>query len=221
MVVVSGQRSFVRGWIETRWCVRGGGGQPHAWRYPRPGVPEGAEEPVLVTKASDATAEDNSANTARSIDRVAASPMQPSESTSRNTCLTGCGPPTTVASALVRTPIVVSWERRAPKRDGLAPTTDTGLPSKADWPYGRDAQSMRFFSTPVMLPLYSGEAIRMASAARILARNSRTVSGRQIALGILVEERYLSCTVVDIDFNRRRRPVASRPRATSCCRSRA
>ena len=80
----------------------------------------------------------------------------------------------TLASALVRTAIAVSWDRSAPKREGLAPTTDTGFPANADSPYGRDAQSMRFFSTPVMLLLYSGEAINTASDERISLRNCNT-----------------------------------------------
>jgi len=44
-------------------------------------------------------------------------------------------------------------------------------------PNGRDNQSMAFFSTPGMLPLYSGVTTSAASACAAAARNATTAAG--------------------------------------------
>ena len=57
-----------------------------------------------------------------------------------------------------------------------APTTASGLPFSAPSPNGRDNQSIAFFSTPGMLPLYSGVTTSAASAPAAAARSARTGS---------------------------------------------
>ena len=64
-----------------------------------------------------------------------------------------------------------------------------------------------------------GEAISTASAERILLRSSRTGRGGQIALGVLIEQRYAQPVFVDFDLNRLRGRHASQPRAAPCCTS--
>ena len=58
-----------------------------------------------------------------------------------------------------------------------APIAAAGLPFRALSPAGREAQSSAFFSWPGIEWLYSGVAIRTASASRIASRSSRTASG--------------------------------------------
>ena len=62
-----------------------------------------------------------------------------------------------------------------------APIAAAGLPLRALCPAGREAQSSAFFSCPGIEWLYSGVAIRTASAARIASRRSRTASGVEAA----------------------------------------
>ena len=50
--------------------------------------------------------------------------------------------------------------------------TATGLPLSAPLPNGRDNQSIAFFSTPGMLPLYSGVTTSAASASAAAWRNA-------------------------------------------------
>src|SRR5215472_18420767 len=52
-----------------------------------------------------------------------------------------------------------------------------GLPSQALWPYGRDATSMAFLSTPGIERLYSGVTNSTASAALILLLNATHEAG--------------------------------------------
>src|SRR3954451_24253993 len=59
----------------------------------------------------------------------------------------------------------------------LAPTTAAGLPQSAFSPFGRDAQSRAFLRTPGMEELYSGDAIRTASAVSIALRSRRAPAG--------------------------------------------
>ncbi len=57
------------------------------------------------------------------------------------------------------------------------PITAVGLPARADAPNGREAQSMAFFSTAAIVPLYSGVTTRSASAAAIASRKATAASG--------------------------------------------
>jgi hypothetical protein len=50
------------------------------------------------------------------------------------------------------------------------------LPFSAPSPQGRDNQSIAFFSTPGMLPLYSGVTTKAASASAAARRNATTGS---------------------------------------------
>ncbi len=65
----------------------------------------------------------------------------------------------------------------APNMPVLVPITATGLFFSAASAVGREAQSMAFLSTPGMEWLYSGVAIRIASASAIAARSSNTPRG--------------------------------------------
>ena len=65
----------------------------------------------------------------------------------------------------------------APKIPVLAPITATGLSRKALSGNGRDAQSTAFLRPPGIEPLYSGVAIRTASAAAIVRRSRSTAAG--------------------------------------------
>ncbi len=57
------------------------------------------------------------------------------------------------------------------------PTTALGLPEMAPAPNGRDSQSMAFFRTAGMVPLYSGEKNRKASAAWAASRSFTAAAG--------------------------------------------
>ena len=73
-----------------------------------------------------------------------------------------------------RAPCAVSaCAQTAPNIPVEAPITAAGLPVRALWPAGREAQSRAFFSWPGIEWLYSGVAIRTASASRIASRSSR------------------------------------------------
>jgi hypothetical protein len=65
----------------------------------------------------------------------------------------------------------------APKIPVLAPITATGLLRQALSGNGRDAQSTAFLRAPGIEPLYSGVAIRIASAAAIARRSRSTAAG--------------------------------------------
>jgi hypothetical protein len=67
--------------------------------------------------------------------------------------------------------------RRVPHRPPEAPMTATGLPASTSSGLGRESQSMAFLRTPGTDQLYSGVAIRSASAAATSSRRCRTVSG--------------------------------------------
>ena len=72
---------------------------------------------------------------------------------------------------------VSAWAQTAPNIPVEAPIAAAGLPLRALWPAGREAQSSAFFSTPGIEWLYSGVATRTASAPRIASRSSRTAAG--------------------------------------------
>ena len=55
--------------------------------------------------------------------------------------------------------------------------TANGLPFSAPLPNGRDSQSIAFFSTPGMLPLYSGVTTSAASASAAASRSATTEAG--------------------------------------------
>ena len=57
----------------------------------------------------------------------------------------------------------------------------TGLRASGEASGGREAQSIAFFSTPGRPRLYSGVAIRSASASRIASLKAATVSGSPAA----------------------------------------
>ena len=57
----------------------------------------------------------------------------------------------------------------------------TGLPASGDASAGREAQSTAFLSTPGIPWLYSGVAIRSASAERIASLKAATASGSPAA----------------------------------------
>jgi hypothetical protein len=57
----------------------------------------------------------------------------------------------------------------------------TGFPASGEASGGREAQSIAFFSTPGMPRLYSGVAIRSASAPRIASFSATTGSGSPAA----------------------------------------
>jgi hypothetical protein len=59
--------------------------------------------------------------------------------------------------------------------------TATGLPVSGEASGGRDAQSIAFLSTPGTPRLYSGVAIRTASASRIACLKRTTASGSPAA----------------------------------------
>jgi hypothetical protein len=60
--------------------------------------------------------------------------------------------------------------------------TATGLPASTSSGPGRESQSMAFLSTPGTDQLYSGVAIRSASAAVTSSRSWRTGSGPPVAV---------------------------------------
>ena len=65
----------------------------------------------------------------------------------------------------------------APKAPVDAPTTRAGLFRSGFVATGRETQSSAFLSTPGIDALYSGVAIRTASAAPTAARSSATAAG--------------------------------------------
>ena len=64
-----------------------------------------------------------------------------------------------------------------PPRPVVAPISATGLPAIGEPSGGREAQSTAFFSPPGTPRLYSGVAIRSASASRIASFSATTGSG--------------------------------------------
>ena len=70
-----------------------------------------------------------------------------------------------------------AWAQTPPNMLFEAPIAAAGLPVRALSPLGREAQSRAFLSWPGREWLYSGVAIRTASASLIASRSSRTASG--------------------------------------------
>ena len=64
-----------------------------------------------------------------------------------------------------------------PRREGLALSVATGLPSSTAAPRGREAQSKAFLSWPGIEPLYSGVAINTPSAPLMTLLSSITATG--------------------------------------------
>ena len=87
------------------------------------------------------------------------------------------------STSTTRAPIAAStlrssaWAQTAPKRPALEPITATGLPRKTFVANGREAQSSAFFSAPGIEWLYSGVAIRTASAEATASRSDATATG--------------------------------------------
>ena len=73
---------------------------------------------------------------------------------------------------------VSACAQTAPNSPVLAPSTAAGLPTSGDAPAGRETQSNAFFSCPGIEPLYSGVAIRTASAPAIAPRSRATAGGQ-------------------------------------------
>ena len=70
-----------------------------------------------------------------------------------------------------------AWAQTAPKAPVEAPTTAAGLLRSGFVATGRETQSSAFFSTPGMDALYSGVAMRTASAPATAERSSATAAG--------------------------------------------
>ena len=88
-----------------------------------------------------------------------------------------------LADLIVRPHAAVPAQRRTDDRDGLVLERPVAV--------SRDSQSIAFFSTPGMLPLYSGVTTRAASASAPARRNAATGSGDVVSVEVLVVERQL------------------------------
>ena len=64
-----------------------------------------------------------------------------------------------------------------PRREGLALSVATGLPSSTAAPHGREARSRAFLSWPGIEPLYSGVAINTPCAPLMTLLSSITATG--------------------------------------------
>ena len=84
----------------------------------------------------------------------------------------------TLAPIAVATLRTSACAQTAPNRPVLAPITATGLLRSGFLASGRESQSSAFLSWPGTEWLYSGVAIRTASASRIAASSSRIARGR-------------------------------------------
>src|SRR5439155_1070819 len=90
---------------------------------------------------------------------------------------TGTSSSRACAPAVRRTLRSSACAHTAPNRPVVAPTTNEGLPFSAVVARGREAQSIAFLSAPGTEPLYSGVAMRSASAPAMASRSARTASG--------------------------------------------
>jgi hypothetical protein len=68
-------------------------------------------------------------------------------------------------------------DHTAPNAPVEAPTTATGFPRSGFFASGRETQSSAFLSWPGIDELYSGVAIRSASAPAIAPRRAATAAG--------------------------------------------
>ena len=99
----------------------------------------------------------------------------------------------------------------APNIPVLAPTTATGLPQSAFSPFGREAQSSAFLSWPGIEELYSGVAIRTASADSIAARSRRAPAGAGPLVVVLVVGLDGLQPIEDHELHGRRQQLRRRP----------
>src|SRR5579859_168195 len=123
---------------------------------------------VTVTSAS---------TTSPSVSRRASSMNRPSASNFSCACPTATSPSTTRAAVAASTLRSSAWAQTAPNAPMLAPTTATGLFRSGFVASGREAQSIAFLSWPGTEWLYSGVAMRIASAPAIASRRSVTAAG--------------------------------------------
>ena len=89
---------------------------------------------------------------------------------------------TTLPPAMRTALVVSSCAHLAPLPLGEALMTATALSLTAPTPYGREIQSMAFFRTAGMVPLYSGVTSRNASASLAAARSAST-AGMEVDRG--------------------------------------
>src|SRR4051794_27634768 len=94
---------------------------------------------------------------------------------------TGSSESSTRAPVLCRTLRASAWAQTAPKRPVEAPITSAGLLRRGLLAMGRLAQSSAFLSPPGMEELYSGVAIRTASAAAMASSSPVTACGRSLS----------------------------------------
>src|SRR3954468_3882476 len=90
---------------------------------------------------------------------------------------TGSSESSTCAPVALSTLRTSACAHTAPNSPVLAPTTAAGLSRRTLSGNGRDAQSSAFLSAPGSEALYSGVAIRSASASEIASRKSWTAAG--------------------------------------------
>src|SRR3954451_1951383 len=90
---------------------------------------------------------------------------------------TGSSDSSTCAPEVLSTLRTSACAHTAPKSPVLAPITAAGLSRRTLSGNGREAQSSAFFSAPGSEALYSGVAIRIASASSIASRRSWTAGG--------------------------------------------
>ena len=113
-----------------------------------------------------------------------------------------------------------AWAQTAPNMPALEPITATGLLRNAFVASGREAQSSAFLSAPGIEELYSGVAIRTASAEATAARSAATAGGRRLDVVVLVVRRHLAQPVPELERVDAARAAPPRPAATRCCASR-
>ena len=132
-------------------------------------------------------------------------------STRRSAALPTASPSPITAAPLRRSALrTSSCAQRPPKLPVLALITPAGLPTTAERPYGRLAQSIAFLSCPGAPPLYSGVATSSASAPAIAARSSSTGSGAS-DLVILGEGRHVAQPLPDLDVDALGRALLGEP----------
>src|SRR4029079_414530 len=106
--------------------------------------------------------------------RSSSSSRRPSSASRMCARGTANSPPTTRAPAVRRTLRSSSCAPTPPNEPVLVPNAETGLLAIAAAPRGRDVQSIAFLSWPGIDALYSGVAIRIASARATASRSRST-----------------------------------------------
>ena len=100
---------------------------------------------------------------------------------------TGSSDSSTCAPLALSTLRTSACAQTAPNSPVLAPITAAGLSRRTLSGNGREAQSSAFLSPPGTEALYSGVAMRIASASSIASRKSETGAGGGV-LEVLVED---------------------------------